>query len=124
MARGIIRRIDHLGRITLPMEYRRILDIEEGQAMDLYLDGGSIRLNKGKGRNLDELGRYTLPIEIRRSLRFEDRQKVDLYIEDGAICIRKDGCEWCDSTEDLFEINGHHLCRKCAYAVVDAVMED
>lgn len=36
-ATGIIRRIDELGRIVLPRELRRQLNIEEGQPFEIYL---------------------------------------------------------------------------------------
>lgn len=38
-ATGIIRRIDDLGRIVIPKEIRRNMDIREGDPMEIYLDG-------------------------------------------------------------------------------------
>lgn len=43
---GIIRRIDDLGRITLPKEIRRIMKINEGDPIMIYLDKDSIILKK------------------------------------------------------------------------------
>lgn len=131
MAKGIVRKIDELGRITLPMEYRKSFGIKvrELAPIGMYVVDGEIHLVKandkflGIVRHLDELGRLTLPMELRRSMHFEDRQKVDIYIELGQIIVKKVGCEWCSSEEDLMEIDGHCLCRKCTYKVVDAVME-
>ena len=37
--RGIVRRLDDLGRICMPKEYRRTLGIEEADPVDMYLDG-------------------------------------------------------------------------------------
>lgn len=37
-ATGIIRRIDDLGRIVLPKEIRRSLNVNEGDAMEIYVD--------------------------------------------------------------------------------------
>ena len=31
MAKGIVRKIDELGRITLPMEYRKTFGVEVGE---------------------------------------------------------------------------------------------
>jgi transcriptional pleiotropic regulator of transition state genes len=131
MSRGIIRKVDELGRITLPMEYRKTFGIavKEQAPIGMYILDGEIHLVKaddkfrGIARNLDELGRLTLPIEVRRSMNFTDRQNVDIYVEYGQIIVKKVGCEWCSSEEDLMEVNGHCLCRKCTYKVVDAVME-
>lgn len=43
---GIIRKVDDLGRIVLPAELRRTLDIAEQDAMEIYVDGASVVLRK------------------------------------------------------------------------------
>ena len=43
---GIVRKIDSLGRIVLPMELRRSMDIGERDAMEIYMDNGRIILQK------------------------------------------------------------------------------
>ena len=45
-ATGIVRRVDELGRIVLPIELRRTLEIEERDALKVYVDGSSIVLKK------------------------------------------------------------------------------
>lgn len=45
-ATGIVRRVDELGRIVLPVELRRTLDIAERDPMEIYVDGSSIVLKK------------------------------------------------------------------------------
>ena len=45
-ATGIVRKVDELGRIVLPIELRRTLDIEERDALEIYLDGDRIILQK------------------------------------------------------------------------------
>ena len=45
---GIVRKVDELGRIVLPMEMRRTLDIAERDAMEIYVDGSSVILKKYK----------------------------------------------------------------------------
>lgn len=45
-ATGIVRRVDELGRIVLPVELRRTLDISERDPLELYVDGASIVLRK------------------------------------------------------------------------------
>ena len=45
-ATGIVRKVDELGRIVLPIELRRTLDIAERDALEIYVDGGSIVLKK------------------------------------------------------------------------------
>lgn len=37
-ATGIVRRIDDLGRVVIPKEIRRSLNIREGDPLEIYLD--------------------------------------------------------------------------------------
>lgn len=127
MARGIIRKLDELGRITIPIEIRRATGIDVLVSMDLYIENGVIRLAKGRGRSMDELGRYTVPMEIRKRCGWKTGQELEVYFDVEEIFISKPGCEWCDETNDLIVINGHHLCISCTAAVTAAavkVMED
>jgi transcriptional pleiotropic regulator of transition state genes len=132
MARGIERKIDELGRITIPKEYRTAIGIEEKGNLGMYVENNILKLFPaddafiGFSRNLDELGRWTLPIEIRRSLCCSERQTMDIYVEESSIfsntktiCIRKAGCSWCDNTNNLINVNGHALCEKCVASVID-----
>lgn len=43
---GILRKIDDLGRIVLPMELRTKLDIGKGDPLEIYVEGNSIILQK------------------------------------------------------------------------------
>ena len=43
---GIVRKVDELGRIVLPIELRRTLDIAEKDSLGIYVDGASIVLKK------------------------------------------------------------------------------
>ena len=43
---GIVRKVDELGRIVLPIELRRTLDISERDPLEIYVDGASIVLKK------------------------------------------------------------------------------
>lgn len=59
---GIVRKVDELGRIVLPIEMRRTLDIAEKDALEIYVDGDNIILRKyqaacifcGKGKDVVE----------------------------------------------------------------------
>lgn len=43
---GIIRRIDELGRIVIPIEIRNNFDIKEKDPIEIYVDNDSIVLKK------------------------------------------------------------------------------
>ena len=59
---GIVRKVDELGRIVIPIELRRTLDIAEKDSLEIYVDGEKIILAKhedscifcGKTRNLSQ----------------------------------------------------------------------
>lgn len=43
---GIVRKVDELGRVVLPIEMRRTLDISEKDALEIYVEGENIILRK------------------------------------------------------------------------------
>lgn len=43
---GIVRKVDELGRVVLPMELRRTLDIEVKDPLEIYVDGSTILLKE------------------------------------------------------------------------------
>lgn len=61
-ATGILRKIDRLGRIVIPMEIRNKLEIAENDPLEIHVEGSSIVLRKyepdctfcGSSRNVVE----------------------------------------------------------------------
>ncbi|WP_373894528.1 AbrB/MazE/SpoVT family DNA-binding domain-containing protein [Virgibacillus sp. CBA3643] len=45
---GIVRKVDELGRVVIPIELRRTLDIHEKDAMEIYVDYENIVFKKYK----------------------------------------------------------------------------
>ena len=43
---GIVRKIDELGRIVLPMEIRKVLDIQQRDSLEMFIDEEKIVLQK------------------------------------------------------------------------------
>ena len=43
---GVVRKIDELGRIVLPIEIRKTLDIQQKDALELFIDEDKIILQK------------------------------------------------------------------------------
>ena len=46
---GIVRRVDNLGRIVLPAEMRRLLDIDKSD-VEIFVDGDQVLLRKHSPR--------------------------------------------------------------------------
>jgi len=43
---GIVRKVDELGRVVLPIELRRNMDINEKDALEIFVDNDKIILKK------------------------------------------------------------------------------
>ena len=44
---GVVRRVDDLGRIVIPKAVRKLVDIKEGEPMELFImEDGSVLLKK------------------------------------------------------------------------------
>lgn len=47
---GIVRKVDELGRIVLPIELRRSLSIREREELEIFVDGEALVLRKHRRR--------------------------------------------------------------------------
>jgi len=45
-ATGIVRRVDELGRVVLPIELRKVMHIKERDALEVFVDSDKIILKK------------------------------------------------------------------------------
>ncbi len=95
---GIIRKLDDLGRVTIPSEIRTNFEYKENQLLDIYItDKNVITATKfvagfGKGlvRKVDELGRIVIPSEMRKNLKLTENQKLSFYTDgEGTIFLKK-----------------------------------
>lgn len=43
---GMVRRIDSLGRIVLPIELRRVLELDEDSSLEIFMEGNQVILKK------------------------------------------------------------------------------
>lgn len=47
-ATGIVRKVDNLGRVVIPMELRKTLALTEGDPLEIFTDGNKIVLKAYK----------------------------------------------------------------------------
>ena len=109
-ATGIVRRIDELGRIVLPIELRRTMDIEERDRVEIYLEGDLIIVRtfeqtclfRGTARNLIALRRKayagTASAHSTKSRRLKEephmhRQRKHRTYGVSAVCRKSAGIE-------------------------------
>ncbi|WP_312693505.1 AbrB/MazE/SpoVT family DNA-binding domain-containing protein [Caproiciproducens sp.] len=66
-------------------------------------------------RKIDQLGRIVLPKELRNSLNINANDQFEFFVDGEMIIMRKRKfeCESCDGIDDVFNYEGHTVCRKC-----------
>ncbi|MDR2687050.1 MAG: AbrB/MazE/SpoVT family DNA-binding domain-containing protein [Oscillospiraceae bacterium] len=97
--RGMMRRVDSLGRILVPMEYRRELGLEKDVKIeiDILEDGMLVRpLFAGEGgpafltaRRIDSLGRVNIPVTARRILDIACHDELEMFLLRDGLFIRR-----------------------------------
>lgn len=117
---GIIRRIDELGRMVIPIDYR--MDNLNNKAT-LYLNviGEYVILStenenqSGMARMIDEIGRVTIKLEIRKKLNWEEKNRIEIWYYNGYILMKKveNTCVFCNTDKKLENYMGKMICKKC-----------
>jgi transcriptional pleiotropic regulator of transition state genes len=88
---GIVRKVDELGRIVIPMELRRTLDISEKDPLEIYTDGDSIILKK-----------YTVDMACSLTGEITDKNRK---LANGKIILSPDGAkELVKQLNELFQL--------------------
>jgi AbrB family looped-hinge helix DNA binding protein len=54
MPTGIVRKIDDLGRVVIPAEYRRVLGIKEGDELEIELENDRVTIRPRYPRVISE----------------------------------------------------------------------
>lgn len=73
---GIIRKMDELGRIVLPMELRKKLGINRQDPIEIYVDGDSIILRKAGNTCVFCGGEENLSEYLGKSICEDCRKKI------------------------------------------------
>ena len=115
------RKLDPLGRITLPMELRRTLGLVAGVKVDMWTDKNSICIKlfdknnlKGISRAIDDLGRITIPMAFRTSFQIKEREGLNISLNGPIIQLEAEAkCVFCGSITHLIEKNGKFACQDC-----------
>jgi transcriptional pleiotropic regulator of transition state genes len=73
---GIVRKIDELGRIVLPIEMRRTLGIAEKDPLEIYVDGSMVILKKYVPEDLSRRKKYVCAI-CRREIEASEAEESE-----------------------------------------------
>ncbi len=122
---GIVRKVDQLGRVVLPKELRKTLNIKEVEdSLEIYVEDNRIVLRKydeeegvsGIVRRVDQLGRIVLPIELRRNMNIaEEKDSLEIFVDQNKIVLKKyePACIFCGNAKNVFVFKGKNICPEC-----------
>ena len=73
---GIVRKVDSLGRVVLPIELRRTLDVSERDALEIFVEGNNVVLKKyeptcifcGNGNNISNFKEKNVCAKCKKDL--------------------------------------------------------
>lgn len=128
---GLIRKVDELGRIVIPIEIRNNMGIKEKDTMEIFMQGKDIFIQKattdekGMTRVVDELGRIVIPIEIRNELELIEKSPLEVHLDGKRIILKKyySKCIFCEKEKDLYKVLGKPICKKCMHKIVNETNE-
>lgn len=118
---GIIRRLDELGRIVIPIEYRhnKIVDGKTKVKIDNIEDFVVVEILEDNiktfTRRFDDLGRIVVPAEIRDRLNWQKKDEIEIW-EYGKYLIlqkTKKECVFCGNKKNLIKYKKEMICQKC-----------
>lgn len=94
---GIVRRLDEIGRITLPMELRKTMNIESRDPLEIHVEKDMIVITKydeilgesGIVRKIDDLGRIVLPKEFKYTLKLKLNNNLEIFTDEKRIILKQ-----------------------------------
>lgn len=128
---GMIRKVDELGRVVIPIEIRNLFELVEKTPVEVFLSGNKIIFEKfernkelsnrdksqslGIIRRVDELGRVVIPKDMRDLLGIEEKTPMEFFIEKNSIIIEKyeKSCPFCKNKKNLIEFKEEMVCQDC-----------
>lgn len=131
---GIVRHVDTLDRIVIPKELCNTLGIEPKGALEIFVDGPHVILQKhtttsdkgikgntGIVRRVDTVGRIVIPKEICTKLGIEAKDALEIFVEDTRIILGKyePACIFCKEVHGTIVYKKKLICEKCIRAMVN-----
>ena len=98
MERYNSRLVDELGRITIPSQLRKELEINTGDKISLTAVSTIVVMEKATGDavaechvcDVSELGMITLPLELRQQMGWQTKDELSLYHTDNLMILKSE----------------------------------
>ena len=122
---GIIRKIDELGRVVIPLEYRKD-KVKDGETnVKIYNINSYVIVEildektKKHIKKFDNLGRIVIQIEIRNELKWKPNDEIKIWNYGKYFILQKvkDECIFCGRKDSLVEYKNELLCEECKNAI-------
>jgi transcriptional pleiotropic regulator of transition state genes len=105
---GIPRRIDQLGRVVVPAEFRKMLGIDSRDELEMCVENDHVALRRVAPA-------CSICASVTRLIRVRER----FLCNDCACEVRtKPVCALCQRVDDLREVHGKFLCSSCVSEIV------
>ena len=124
--KGTVRKMEDVGRICLPIEYRRALGLSVGEQLEIIPNMDNIIIRKpievdgvmqleGALRTYDNNGRVVIPSEFRKTFKIDENTRLDMYPVGNTIVLKvvDDKCILCCGVKNLVYYNGEYVCHNC-----------
>lgn len=117
---GITRKLDELGRLVIPSEYRKGKVVNGETPVKVHNIGDYViveLLDKAdkNTKKFDKLGRIVVQIEIRKKLNWNKDDKIKIWDCDKYFIMQKEKneCVFCGRKDNLIEYKNQLLCEQC-----------
>lgn len=99
---GIVRKLDELGRIVVPKDYRQAIVVDGETEVAIYHNKDYVIVEILKelndtNRKFDELGRIVINKEIRNKLEWKEKDSIEIWHFEQYFILKKvaDECIFC-----------------------------
>lgn len=122
---GILRRLDELGRVVIPIDYRNG-KVKDGETKIAVYNTGKyviveiLKEQAETNKKFDDLGRVVVYVEIRNKLNWKERDRIEIWNYKNFFILKKaeNECIFCESQKDLTEYKDKMICKKCKKEIV------
>lgn len=125
---GIIRKLDELGRIVIPREFRSgkvregitnivVFNIKDYVIVEIKEQSENVT------KKIDELGRVLINMEIRNALEWREKDLIEIWSFNNYYILKKveESCIFCGTKKQLAEFKTRAICKKCAEEIANKV---